>query len=175
MINTALNKSDLLYLLIQQEKLDSSMRDKHDIKKSDWMDNMHMEHDIALNVEVHEFINEAYQTWKYWKTKKMNLENMLEEAIDVIHFLMLAFNKQNPNHNKMAKELSIWLTSSTQLKDRGEVKKTILQLSTEQRHAILVLERVLKILDYSGFNSVDIINAYNKKNKVNFERMVDGY
>lgn len=175
MIDTALNKSDLLYLLTQQEKLDSSMRDKHDIKKSDWMNNMHKEHTIALNVEIHEFINEAYQTWKYWKTKKMNLENMLEEAIDVIHFGMLAINKKGLSIEKFSSEFSNWLTASDSLIDRDEVKETIFRLSTERTHVTVVLERVLKILDYYGFIATDIISAYNKKNKVNFERMVDGY
>ena len=91
-MNTLLNKSDLIYLLTQQNKLDQAMREQLNISESDWM-HMHMEHSLALNVELHEFINACFKSWKYWKRKDMNMDDVLDEAIDVIHFCMLRLNK----------------------------------------------------------------------------------
>lgn len=175
MLNTALNKADLIYLLTQQEKLDSSMRDTHGIKKRHWLENMTKEHTIALNVEKHEFINEAYQTWKYWKKKPMNTALILEEAIDVIHFVMLILNKPTINIEKTAKETANWIMTAHPLQDRNAVKNAILVLSEIPNHPRQVLTFVLQILDYYGFDVMDILRAYKEKNTKNFERMVEGY
>lgn len=175
MLNTALNKSDILYLLIQQEKLDSSMRDTHGIKKQHWLENMTKEHTIALNVEKHEFINEAYQSWKYWKKKPMNTALILEEAIDVIHFVMLLLNKPSINSEKTAKQTADWILTFEPLQDRNAVKDAIHNLSQRPNHPRQVLTLVLQILDYYGFDIRDILDAYKKKNEKNFERILEGY
>ena len=175
MLNTALNKADLIYLLTQQEKLDSSMRDTHGIKKRHWLENMDKEHAIALNVEKHEFINEAYQTWKYWKKKPMNTALILEEAIDVIHFVMLILNKPSINVEKTAKDTAAWIMAHDSLEDRNEVKDKIFSLSRQYNNPERTLVIVLQILDYYGFDVLDILNAYKKKNAKNFERILEGY
>lgn len=175
MLNTALNKSDILYLLIQQEKLDSSMRDTHGIKKQHWLENMTKEHTIALNVEKHEFINEAYQSWKYWKKKPMNTALILEEAIDVIHFVILILNKPSINVEKTAKQTADWILTFEPLHDRNEVKDAIYNLSDRPNHPRQVLTLVLQILDYYGFDVMDILRAYKEKNAKNFERIINNY
>lgn len=175
MLNTALNKADLIYLLTQQEKLDSSMRDTHGIKKRHWLENMDKEHAIALNVEKHEFINEAHQTWKYWKKKPMEMSKVLEEAIDVIHFVMLILNKPSINVEKTAKQTADWILTFEPLHDRNEVKDAIYNLSDRPNHPRQVLTLVLQILDYYGFDVMDILRTYKEKNTKNFERMVEGY
>lgn len=175
MINTALNKSDIVYLLTQQERLDSSMRDTHEIKKRHWLENMNKEHTIALNVEKHEFINEAHQAWKYWKKKPMNTTLILEEAVDVIHFVILILNKPSINPEKTAKETTNWIMTAEPLVDRNAVKDAIYDLSHRSNHPRQILVLVLQILDYYGFDVMDILNAYKKKNAKNFERMAEGY
>lgn len=175
MLNTALNKADLIYLLTQQEKLDSSMRDTHGIKKRHWLENMDKEHAIALNVEKHEFINEAHQTWKYWKKKPMEMSKVLEEAIDVIHFCMLLINKPSINIEKTATDTAYWIMAHDSLEDRNEVKDKIFSLSRQYNKPERTLVIVLQILDYYGFDVMDILNAYKKKNAKNFERILEGY
>ena len=175
MINTALNQSDIKYLLEQQEKLDEKMRLDLSIKKHDWLVAMNIEHDIALNVEVHEFINECFQVWKYWKRKPMNTELILEEAIDVIHFVMLKLNKINVDTNQLAKNVSESIAAKRPADDRRNVKLFMHQLSTQKNTDTAALCNVLIILDYYGFNSQDIIHCYNQKNKENFRRLASGY
>lgn len=151
------------------------MRDTHGIKKQHWLENMHKEHTIALNVEKHEFINEAYQTWKYWKNKPMDMTKVLEEAIDVIHFVMLLLNKPSINVEKTAKDTANWIVAHYTLDDRNEVKDKIFSLSEQYNNPHQTLVIVLQILDYYGFDVMDILRAYKEKNAKNFERMVEGY
>lgn len=174
-MNTLLNKSDLIYLLTQQNKLDAAMREELGISESDWMSTMAMEHSIALNVELHEFINACFKSWKYWKRKDMNMDDVLDEAIDVIHFCMLRLNKSTAKTEFIAGNVESELQDKRQLQDRAAVKRVIYHLSNGAMSAESILGYVLSILDYYGFTAQDIINQYNKKNAVNFRRLASGY
>ena len=174
-MNTLLNKSDLIYLLTQQNKLDAAMREELGISESDWMTTMAMEHSIALNVELHEFINSAFRAWKYWKRKDMNMDDVLDEAIDVIHFCMLRLNKSTANTEFIAGNVESEIQDKRQLEDRKAVKRVMYHLSNGSMSAESILAYVLSILDYYGFTGQDIINQYNKKNAVNFQRLASGY
>lgn len=136
---------------------------------------MQAEHRIALKVELHEFINACYRPWKYWKRKDMNMDEVLEEAIDVIHFAMLLINKSTAKTEFLGEVLADDLSVKKQLQDRGAVKRVMFHLSNGTSSVEDILGRILQILDYYGFTSQDIIHAYNKKNKVNFERLAEGY
>lgn len=175
MINTALNKPDIIYLLSKQETLDESMRETLKIKKEHWLLNMRKEHHIALNVEVAEFCNNAYQSWKYWKKKPMSHELILEEAIDVIHFVMLDLNKHNVKTEWTADNIVSDIQAAKSLYDRSEVKEVIYKLMSNNNSSLNVLIYVLQILDYYGFTSQNIIHCYNEKNRENFRRLASGY
>lgn len=173
-MNTLLNKSDIIYLLTQQNKLDQAMREQLNISESDWM-HMHMEHSLALNVELHEFINACFKSWKYWKRKDMNMDDVLDEAIDVIHFCMLRLNKSTAKTEFIASNVESEIQDKRQLEDRKAVKRVMYHLSNGAMSAESILGYVLSILDYYGFTAQDIINQYNKKNTVNFRRLASGY
>ena len=174
-MNTLLNKSDLIYLLTQQNKLDAAMREEIGISESDWMSTMAMEHSIALNVELHEFINACFKSWKYWKRKDMIMDDVLDEAIDVIHFCMLRLNKSTAETDFIAGYLEREIQNKRQLEDRKAVKRAMYHLSNGSMSAESILAYVLSILDYYGFTGQDIINQYNQKNAVNFRRLASGY
>ena len=173
-MNTLLNKSDIIYLLTQQNKLDQAMREQLNISESDWM-YMHMEHSLALNVELHEFINACFKSWKYWKRKDMNMDDVLDEAIDVIHFCMLRLNKSTAKTEFIAGYVESELQYKQQLEDRKAVKRAMYHLSNGSMSAESILGYVLSILEYYGFTGQDIINQYNQKNAVNFRRLASGY
>ena len=173
-MNTLLNKSDLIYLLTQQNKLDAAMREQLNISESDWF-HMHMEHSLALNVELHEFINACFKSWKYWKRKDMNVDDVLDEAVDVIHFCMLLLNKWTAKTEFIADIVENEIKDKQKLKDIKAVKRTMYHLSNGTMSVESVLAYVLSILDYYEFTGRDIINQYNKKNAVNFQRLASGY
>lgn len=180
MIKTALNTADLQYLLTQQEKLDKSIRERLNISEDKWKYGMVSEHSLASNVEVHEFINECHDLWKYWKSKPVNKEKIIGEAIDVIHFLMLHYNKERQgvinSDKKAAENMYKYLKLFVEGMDDLPVDAQALeQLILKSEDIVFQLYVVLKVLDYYGFTSKDIIDEYNNKNAINFERLNNGY
>lgn len=151
------------------------MRDQLEIDSNAWRSDMDVEHHLALNVEVHEFINACFKSWKYWKRKDMNKDDVLDEAVDVIHFSMLLLNKAPLGNTEMSEYIEIELQALDPLVDRTEVKLSMFSLSGKAASVLNKLSVVLQILDYYGFSTQDILTAYNNKNKVNFERLNNGY
>lgn len=174
-MRAALKKEDLIYLMEQQEKLDRDMRVRFDIKDVTWNLGMKEEHRIALSVEVHEFINEAYKSWKYWKKKPMERENILEEGIDVIHFAMLLINKDRTPSNDKAVIMAYEIHNLDPLVKEESVKETLYNLSRLSATPEGVLYRTLQILEYYDFDRKQILDAYDRKNEINFKRIASEY
>ena len=171
-MKSLLTESDIRYLLEQQEWLDADIRKKFSINDAEWIE-MNIEHDIALRVEVAEFVNACYKSWKYWKSKPMDRSQILDEAIDVIHFVMLHHNK---NYElKFAMELLVdVLGSARQVEYESDVKERLHHI-LQYNSIFHLLKDVLAILDFYDFDRKQIMEAYDKKNKVNFERLESNY
>ena len=155
--------------------MDTAMREQLEIDPNDWRSVMDVEHHLALNVELHEFINACFKPWKYWKRKDMNMDDVLDEAIDVIHFSMLLINKNPTDTLAKSERIARKLQDSEELKHEIDVRDAMFNTSTSNNSVAVKLVRVLQILDYYGFTTQDILSAYNNKNKVNFERLNNGY
>lgn len=174
-MRAALKKEDLIYLMEQQKKLDHDMRSRFDIKDITWNRGMKKEHRIALNVEIHEFINEAYKTWKYWKKKPMERENIIQEGIDVIHFVMLLINKDRTPNEEKAIIMAHEIHNLDPLVNEEDVKDTLYELSRFSAIPESVLYKTLQILEYYDFNRKQILEAYDRKNEINFIRIASEY
>lgn len=171
-MKSLLTESDLFYLLEQQERLDADIRKKFSIKDTEWIE-MNIEHDIALRVEVAEFVNACYKSWKYWKSKPMDRRQILDEAIDVIHFVMLHHNK-NYDLGNTIRTILYTFEAARQLEDESEVRER-LHFILQYTNKFGILIKLLEILDFYDFDRKQIMDAYKEKNKVNFERLADGY
>lgn len=171
-MKSLLTEQDIRYLLEHQERLDADIRKKFSINDTAWIE-MDVEHDIALRVEVAEFVNACYKSWKYWKSKPMNRSQILDEAIDVIHFVMLHYNKRFDLN--FANELLVKsLKNMDKVEDESDVKERLHHILRYDSRFHLIKE-VLEILDFYDFDRKQIMQAYKDKNKVNFERLANGY
>ena len=170
-MKSLLTESDIRYLLEQQERLDHDIREKHGISKYSWDNEMDAEHEIALRVEAAEFVNACYKSWKYWKTKPMNRDAVIDEAVDILHFIMLDWNKLDSIDIEYILEHS---NDVDVAKNQSEVK-SVLHIILIAENAIDIFVYLLKVLDFYDFDRKQIMEAYDKKNKVNFERLSEGY
>lgn len=171
-MKTLLTLADIDYLLTQQEKLDKDIRNKKGISDDEWL-GMDDKHYIALSVEKAEFINECHDldNWKYWKSKPVDKEKIIDEAIDVIHFVMLIVNKMNVAEDLYEELVSLdGMMSGSQLTDLSI--KNYLKVVNDLPFTMYT---TLRILDHYGFTTKNIIDQYNRKNKINFERLESGY
>lgn len=175
MLNTHLTQADVQYLQDKQNQLDKHIINKFDMDYNFWLDDLDINHDIALLIELGEFVNEAHDIWKYWKTKPINRSRLIDEAIDVIHFVFLKQNKILLTTEETHADIQYWCKSVNEFIGE-EVKPEHLKLLLQNDYTpIFILANILVILDRYGFTTKDIIDQYNLKNKVNFERQERGY
>lgn len=175
-----LTLEDFKYFSKKQELLDNEIKKQKNISDDEWKHDLDINHTIALKIEIAEFVNECSDIWKYWKNKQPNRERIIDEAIDVLHFVFLRINKENRDMNDVYELYSL---ANEQLKYNKEndlinLKDGLSNLlehdSKEEKPELLFLV-VLFILTHYEFTREDIIEQYNKKNAINFERLENGY
>lgn len=170
-----LTLEDFEYFAKKQALLDNAIMYQKDITDYEWTEVLDNNHTIALKIEIAEFVNECSNIWKYWKDKEPNRERILDEAIDVLHFVFLKLNKSN---NFIKDHYLDYFRRKTVIKTvfKGVENKSVC-LSDLLRHKdeLSILANVMYILSEYGFTRDDVINQYNKKNAINFERLENGY
>ena len=134
---------------------------------------------IALKTELHEFINEI-ESFKFWK-KNRGKENVLEEGIDTIHFILsmmldyeyniqedLEITEKQLEHieNKSINELYI-MTDALMV-------DTYMQCTWKEMLTSIFIG-VLLMLSKCGFTTDDIYAEYLRKNQINKERQAKNY
>ena len=133
--------------------------------------NLELKRCLALLIELSEFANEV-QTFKYWKKhKETNRQKILEEYVDGIHFLTsLAKDKISSEiipfikHNDFNLQLAYTFKIFTKLLNNQKSKNIKKAFAT-----YLGLGKLLNI-EYD-----ELIDAYYKKNEINFNRIKQNY
>ncbi len=156
------------HLVEKQKKLDESIKNK--IKIDDeyyWKYRV-----IALNIELNEFSNEI-RFFKYWSKKEMSKkEIVIDELIDCLHFsfslgITINFKKWNIEINKKRNIEEIYF----------DISKNILDLNKQKKSDIFekILFNLVEFIFYLDYDMNDINLAYDKKNKINYERQKNNY
>lgn len=168
-----LSIDDFNYLLDKQALLDTNIRNAKQISYAEWMgDDMETKHSIALKVEVAEFVNECHDVWKYWKDKMPKLNNILDEAVDVIHFVLLIVNKREVTGKAKLLYLDIeqYTDNARKIDSHKLLEHMLVSPNIADNLAVLFV-----ILDRYGFTREDILDQYHTKNRENFRRLKSGY
>lgn len=161
----------------KQEELDSMIREKFGISESEWKNDLDVQHNIALRVELHELVNECHDLWKYWKQKAVNPDRIIDELVDVIHFLHLILNKMNYDADYHVREINKNIPDDEQEKyvteTLGAVFKINYLIKSDDLHKTYAY--LLVLADHYAFTLDDIEQAYDKKNNENFKRQERNY
>lgn len=160
-----MNKWNLVYK--ENIMLDSMF----DQKYSD-LNDMYNKNCIELLIEFGEFINET-KCFKYWTTKKPNIENVYEEAADVICMILYFYNYYNIESVKSSRmhmsndviyEINTLYNEMTKLLVKGN--------STCTKKIFIRFIHICKLLNMS---EEEIVNACYKKININRERLNSDY
>ena len=162
---------DIDYLKGQQELLDSEIRKSKGIDDKTWED-MTFEHMTALAVEVGEFVNET-KVFKYWSEKPVNENNLLDEAVDVIHFVMLMANKLGLPSERLEINEGDFVELDEDFQAKGVAYQLLGGVLSEPLSNTFF--RVLLLVDYLGYTWEEVLDQYDLKNRINFERLENGY
>ncbi len=128
---------------------------------------------LALLVELGELANET-RCFKFWSLKdKSDKATILEEYVDNIHFLLSIGLEKGYTFS----DIDVAETAVAETKGFNQVFSACLafyQEQTRERYMAMFSE-YLGLARMLGFSETDIIQAYQEKNEVNYERQQSGY
>lgn len=162
MIETMLKKQDELNLAIMKEYgLTTISKEQIDLSTLD---------------EIGEFTHELKGDWCWWKKTQapVDMGKVLGELVDIWHFVLSYQNNINLG------EMSLYEFE----KEKSEVNRILLPMRAESLPYVLVyiancgsymLETLIAVTEYLGFTIEQVYEAYCGKNKINYQRLKEGY
>lgn len=129
---------------------------------------------LAILDEIGELNHELKGLWCWWKdTQSLPIrEKVLEEEVDIFHFVMTKeLIRYKGDIHRIVKDKGIYLKYDVDLEQsvRG-IKERFKDLIQDESLATLILLN-LRL----GFKFSEVYEMYLKKNKVNYERLKNGY
>jgi len=161
---------DWAYLYELQQKLDEKIIESTTKNTDDMLEDKI----LALIVEVSELANET-RCFKYWSKKGPNAqEQILEEYVDGIHFLLSLGLDFNYRYDLKKDKLNTVPSLTKGFHDVYEHIYLFKHDPTEENYFKL-MNTYLSLSIALNFTELDIFNAYLDKNKVNHMRQHSGY
>lgn len=160
-------------MLQMQTKLDEAIMKEYGLTEID-----EKNFGFAILDEVGELTHELKGNWCWWKKSQVPVDNdkVLGELVDIWHFVLSYQNCFGSGEEKLRTEEQTIDYARTWF---GEIKafKTgiICLLADLPSIKSEKLERLIAITEYLGFTIEDVYKAYCNKNKVNYQRLKEGY
>ena len=165
---------DLIKEMLQmQEKLDEAIMKEYGLTEID-EENLRM----AILDEVGELTHELKANWCWWKKTQapVDKEKVLGELVDIWHFVLSYQNHFNFGEEARLSYLNEEELSNGMLKrlrtKKSNLSKVLTRLVIFESSIIPVL---IAITEYLGFNVEQVYKAYCGKNKINYQRLKEGY
>lgn len=160
-------------MLKKQAKLDKSIMEEYGLEELD-----EEKLNLAILDEIGELTHELKAGWCWWKKTQppVDKEKVLEELVDVWYFV-LSYQNHFINGEKGIENTCMVKRNS----------KNILSLMRNNEFGLTVafsdlvswkwnkLERLTAITEYLDFTIEDVYQAYCGKNKINYQRLKEGY
>lgn len=133
---------------------------------------------FAILDEVGELTHELKGSWCWWKKTQAPVDDkkVLGELIDVWHFVLSYQNHFNGGENGILNALMFIRNSDNIFKllmtNEYKLSETLTDLATWNIHK---MERLIAISEYLGFTIEQVYEAYGDKNKINYQRLKEGY
>ncbi|MGM0844003.1 MAG: dUTP diphosphatase [Bacillota bacterium] len=157
-------------LFQMQEALDSYIEKEHNLKEED----LFQEKTLALLVEVGELANET-RCFKFWSKKQPSEKSViLEEFVDGVHFILslgillgikdFSLRDTSYSENNLTEQFLNIYQSINNFRSNRSV--------TEYDHLV---HKYFYLGELLGFSHEEVVQAYKKKNEVNYRRQEQGY
>lgn len=160
-------------MLQMQEKLDEAIMKEYGLTEID-EENLRM----AILDEVGELTHELKANWCWWKKTQapVDMRKVLGELVDIWHFVLSYQNHFNFGEEARLSYLNEEELSNGTLKrlrtKKSNLSKVLTRLVIFESSIIPVL---IAITEYLGFTIEQVYEAYCDKNKVNYQRLKEGY
>lgn len=160
-------------MLQMQAKLDEAIMNEYGLNEID-EENLRM----AILDEVGELTHELKGNWCWWKKTQAPVDDkkVLGELVDIWHFVLSYQNNFNGGENGILNSLMLERNSDNILNllmtYEYKLSETLTDLATWNSHK---MERLVAISEYLGFTVEQVYEAYCGKNKINYQRLKEGY
>ena len=160
-------------MLDMQEKLDEAIMKEYGLTEID-EENLRM----AILDEVGELTHELKANWCWWKKTQapVDKQKVLGELVDIWHFVLSYQNHFNFGEEARLSYLNEEELSNGMLKrlrtKKSNLSKVLTRLVIFESSIIPVL---IAITEYIGFTIQQVYEAYCDKNKINYQRLKEGY
>lgn len=159
-------------MLQMQAKLDEAIMKEYGLTEIN-KENLRM----AILDEVGELTHELKGNWCWWKKTQapVDMGKVLGELVDVWHFVL---SYQNHFDYGMQGIINRYMFSRNLEKNLYFLKVKHYELPEILSDLVefeFKLERLIPITEYLGFTVEQVYEAYVNKNKVNYQRLKEGY
>lgn len=160
-------------MLDMQEKLDEAIMKEYGLTEID-KENLRM----AILDEVGELTHELKANWCWWKKTQAPVDDkkVLGELVDIWHFSL-----SYQNHFNYSEKALLGYSYEKEIADdfleslRSKKCMLPIALSGLVRHKDSLIAVLVAITEYLGFTVEQVYEAYCNKNKVNYQRLKEGY
>jgi len=127
---------------------------------------------LALQVEIAELAQEVGDAWKFWKSPRArNREKVLEELVDVLHFLLSIGLAIGVDPYEMPFKIYRRIDLIDQINEMFDMAR-ICNIPNQWHWTMSVY---LGLCDMLGFSWDEVERAYLAKNEINLARQEQGY
>ena len=160
-------------MLHKQAELDKSIMSAYGLDEID-KENLKM----AILDEVGELTHELKANWCWWKKTQAPVDEkkVLGELVDIWHFVLSWQNHFKDGEEGMINARAV-VRNSKRILNLIKTKEYRLseELSDLVAWPLCKLERLIAISEYLGFTIEQVYEAYCGKNKINYQRLKEGY
>lgn len=163
-------KEQLTQMFLMQETLNQN------ILKEFGPDSMTKEKlQLAIIDELGELTHELKGNWCWWKKtqKPVDRKRVLEELVDVYHFVMTweMFKRVEYKIEYILKAYAIEILMFGKNVENETLDYIICRMELDKHK----LDWLLKLTEQLGFSFDEVYQEYLNKNKINYERLKNGY
>lgn len=160
-------------MLIRQDKLDKSIMEAYGLTEIDGE-----KLKLAILDEVGELNHELKANWCWWKKTQEPVDRgkVLGELVDVYHFVL-------SYHNHFMWGIDGLGSNRCMVRDVAQCYESL--KTGESKYADYLcdvvnypfnkIHRLIAITEYLGFTVEQVYEAYGDKNKINYQRLKEGY
>lgn len=160
-------------MLKMQSKLDKAIMEEYGLEELD-----EEKLNLAILDEIGELTHELKANWCWWKKTQapVDKEKVLGELVDVWHFVLSWQNNFNGGEEGLRKEKVMVENIKQYVWGMKNIKKEFVYVLTDlPSFTDSRVEALIAITEYLGFTIERVYEAYCGKNKINYQRLKEGY
>lgn len=165
---------DLIKEMLQkQAKLDKAIMEEYGLEELD-----EEKLNLAILDEIGELTHELKANWCWWKKSQAPVDNekVLGELVDIWHFILSWQNHFMRGEEGLRKEKVMVENIKQYVWGMKNIKKEFVYVLTDlPSFTDSRVETLIAITEYLGFEVEQVYEAYCGKNKINYQRLKEGY